>query len=107
MKKKERRNREKAKKKKKKRKPMELRKRRKKKRKRKKKEKKYELTWLFRVGLIGFAGQTSHGSKWVIFKRVNRVTGRVYPYFSNKIFFFFNYKNKSMTACLEKMNKIN
>ena len=29
-----------------------------------------------RVGSIGFAGQTGHGSKRVIFKRVNRVTGQ-------------------------------
>ena len=33
------------------------------------------------------------------------VTGQVYSYFSNN-FFFFNYKNKSMTICLERMNKI-
>ena len=49
-----------------------------------------------RVGSIGSAGQTGHGSKRVIFKRVNRVTGqsdfgsgRVDPYFSNFFFFFF------------------
>ena len=48
-----------------------------------------------RVGLIRFAGQTGHGSKPVIFKRVNRVagqsgrkSGRVDPYFSNKFFFW-------------------
>ena len=48
-----------------------------------------------RVGSIGFAGQTGHGSKRVIFKRVNQVTGqsgfgsgRVDPYFSNFFFFF-------------------
>ena len=32
--------------------------------------------------------------------------GRVDPYFSNKFFFFSNYKNKLMTTCLERMNKI-
>ena len=49
-----------------------------------------------RVGSTGFAGQTGHGSKRVIFNRVNRVTGqsgfgsgRVDPYFSNFFFFFF------------------
>ena len=37
---------------------------------------------------------------WVIFKWVNQVVGWVDPYFSNKFFFFFfNYKNKSMTTC--------
>ena len=30
-----------------------------------------------RVGSIGFAGQIGYGSKWVIFKRVNRVAGQV------------------------------
>ena len=40
-------------------------------------------------------GQSSCGSSWVD------------PYFSNKFFFFFNYKNKSMTTYLERMNKIN
>ena len=56
-----------------------------------------------RVGSIGFAGQTDHGSKRVIFKRVNRVTGqsgygsgRVDPYFSNFFFFFFNYKKTNI-----------
>ena len=50
--------------------------------------------------------------------QVNWVVGRVrsgwvYPYFSNKFFilfyfiFIFNYKNKSMTICLKRMNKIN
>ena len=29
------------------------------------------------VGSIGFVCQTGHGLKWVIFKRVNRVAGRV------------------------------
>ena len=55
-----------------------------------------------RVGSIGFAGQTGHGSKRVIFKtgqsgcgsngsRVEsgRESGRVDPYFSNNFFFFF------------------
>ena len=46
-----------------------------------------------RVESIGVASQTSCGSKWVIFKRVNRVgvnrvAGRVDPYLSNKFFFF-------------------
>ena len=36
---------------------------------------------------------------WVIFKWVNQVVGWVDPYFSNKFFFFLNYKNKSMTTC--------
>ena len=56
-----------------------------------------------RVGSIGFAGQTGHGSKRVFFKRVNRVTGqsgfgsgRVDPYFSNFFFFFFNYKKTNI-----------
>ena len=50
-----------------------------------------------RVGSIGFAGQTGHGSKRVILNgsirlRVNQVlsrvgSGQVYPYFSK--FFFF------------------
>ena len=67
-----------------------------------------------RVRSIGFASQTGHGSKRVILNgsirlRVNQVlsrvgSGQVYPYFSK--FFFFNYKNKSMTTCLERMNKI-
>ena len=77
----------------------------KKERRNREKAKKKEKRNMSRRGWVG-SGQTSHGSKWVIFKRVNRVTGCVYPYFSNKLF-FFNYKNKSMTACLEKMNKIN
>ena len=63
-----------------------------------------------RVGSIGSAGQTGHGSKWV-----NQVGGRVDPYFSNKFFnfiiylfiYFYNYKNKSMITYLERMNKIN
>ena len=29
-----------------------------------------------RVGSIGSRVKTGHGSKWVIFKRVNRVTGQ-------------------------------
>ena len=44
---------------------------------------------------VGSIGSTGHGSKRVIFKRVNRVTGqsgfgsgRVDPYFSNFFFFF-------------------
>ena len=43
-------------------------------------------------------GQSSCGLGWVG------------PYFSEKFFdfyFLFNYKNKSMTTCLERMNKIN
>ena len=65
--------------------------------------------------VLGRHGKTGR-SDWV-----NRVTGQngsielrvgsgwVYPYFSNKLFFFFflNYKNKSMTTCLKGMNKIN
>lgn len=45
-----------------------------------------------RAGRVKFMGQSSPGSKWVIFKRVNRVAGRVGSvdlYFSNKFFFFF------------------
>ena len=62
-----------------------------------------------RVESIGLAGQTGHGSKRIIFKRVNRVTGRVRftGIFQTSFFFFFNYKNKSMTTYLERMNKIN
>ena len=68
----------------------------------------YESIVLGRHGKTGGSG------------RVNRVTGQngsielrvesgwVYSYFSNKFFFFFfNYKNKSMTTCLKRMNKIN
>ena len=59
------------------------------------------------VGSIGFTGR---GSKHVIFKQVNWVAGRVgsgWPVFFKQVFFFFfNYKNKSMTTCLERMNKI-
>jgi len=70
-----------------------------------------------RVRSIGFAGQLGHGSKWVIFKRANRVVsqsgyllGRVELtriFQTSFFFFFFNYKNKSMTTCLKRMNKIN
>ena len=52
-------------------------------------------------GLRVKTGQSGCGS---IELRVE--SSRVYPYFSNK-FFFFNYKNKSMTTYLERMNKIN
>ena len=52
-----------------------------------------------RVQLIGLQVKTGH------FKRVNRVSCQVDLYFSNE--FFFNYKNKSMTTFLERMNKIN
>ena len=54
-----------------------------------------------RVGQVGSieiavqTGQLDCGSGWV------------YLYFSNKFFFFSNYKNKSMITCLERMNKIN
>ena len=59
------------------------------------------LTWSYldmakRAGRVRFRlGQLGYGS------------GRVDPYFSNELFFFFNYKNKSMTTFLERMNKIN
>ena len=68
-----------------------------------------------RVRSIRFAGQTGHGSKRVIFKWVNHVAGQSGSELSRvgsglpvffKIFFFFNYKNKSMTTCLERMNEI-
>ena len=66
---------------------------------------------LGRVGSIGLADQTGHKSKHVIFKWVNWVTGQVgFTYIFQTIFyflFFYNYKNKSMTTCLERMNKIN
>ena len=44
-----------------------------------------------RVESIGLAGQTGHGSKRIIFKRVNRVTGRVRftRIFQTSFFFFF------------------
>ena len=41
------------------------------------------------------------------FKLVNRISCQVDPYFLNEIFFFLNYKNKSMTTFLERMKKIN
>ena len=45
-----------------------------------------------RVESIGLAGQTGHGSKQIIFKRVNRVTGRVRftRIFQTSFFFFFS-----------------
>ena len=45
-------------------------------------------SWV-QVESIGFAGQTSRGSKRVMFKRVNQIASRVDLYFSNKFFFFF------------------
>ena len=41
--------------------------------------------------------------------RVNRIVGQVglTHIFQTNFFFFFNYKNKSITTYLEKMNKIN
>ena len=51
--------------------------------------------------------------------RVNRVCGSFLngliglrvrsdlPVFFKQVFFFFNYKKKSMTTCLERINKIN
>ena len=44
-----------------------------------------------RVKSIGLASQTGHGSKWIIFKRVNRVAGRVRftRIFQTRFFFFF------------------
>ena len=68
---------------------------------------------LVQVGSIGFVGQTGRGSKQIIFKWVNQVTGRVgfTRIFQTSFFYFFifyfNYKNKSMKTCLERMNKIN
>ena len=55
-----------------------------------------QVNWVCRS--LVKTGQSSCGSGWVD------------PYFSEKFFifyFFFNYKNKSMTTCLERMNKIN
>ena len=61
-----------------------------------------------RVESIGLAGQTGHGSKRIIFKRVNQVAGWVrFTRIFQTSFLFFNYKNKSMTTYLERMNKIN
>ena len=39
--------------------------------------------------------------------RVNQVVGRIELIHIFQIIFFFNYKNKSMTIYLERMNKIN
>ena len=67
----------------------------------------YESIVLGRHGKTGGSGRV-YGS---IGSRVNRVAGHVglgLPVFFKQVFFFFfNYRNKSMTTCLKRMNKIN
>ena len=70
-----------------------------------------------RHGKMGGAGSgqvnrvTSHWSKWVILSglkriRVNRVAGRIDPYFSHE-FFFFIYKENNMYLLFGKLcNKL-
>ena len=55
------------------------------------------------VESIRFAGQTGYRS----FLNGSIGLRVVFTHIFQTSFFFFNYKNKSMTACLEKMNKIN
>ena len=49
------------------------------------------------IGSLVKTGQSSCGSGRVGFTRI----------FQTSFFFFFNYRNKSMTTCLKRMNKIN
>ena len=56
--------------------------------------------WVW-VGSIGFAGQTGHGSKRVIFKRVNWVAGQVGL---TRIFHFFFQLQKQINDNLFREN---
>ena len=59
-----------------------------------------------RVESIGLAGQTGHGSKRIIFKRVNRVTGRVrFTHIFQTSFFFFFQLQKQINDNLFRENE--
>ena len=68
-----------------------------------------------RAGRVGFGSsqsglrvkQVTGQNRSFLNRSIRMQVGSGLPVFFKKKIFFFNYKNKSMTTCLERMNKIN